>query len=555
MFISIRWKRDFIGLAALLRQAAIISFSYGSLLAYSSGPDPRYSSAPGDNLGSCTFCHRGQALNSGQGAVKILLPNGNFYAPGVKQHIMVQVSDPQQRRWGFQMSARLKSNQVSGQAGDFSPTDSFTQVICDNAGAKPCAANATVQFIEHTAAGTRPGSSGGATFEFDWTPPATDSGAVVFYVAANAANSDFTNNGDHIYTSSLEITSNNPSAPPAAIPVTKYSQHNLVSDVAGLADQTDPNLINPWGIALNSTGAFWISNNHTSSSTRYNGSGQPLPADNPLVVKITAAGDAPVSSPTGQVFNGTPAFEITSGNPATFLFATEAGTISGWNSSVDAGAAKLMVDQSSAGAVYKGLALGSNASGPLLYAANFGAGTIDVFDGAYQPVRLAGSFSDPNLPSGFAPFNIQRIGRKLYVTYALQDGAKHDDVPAPGNGVIDIFDMDGNFVQRLVSNGHLNSPWGIALAPGFFGDYSNTLLVGNFGDGSINAFDPFTGDFLGALQDSDGNPIAISGLWALQFGNGHDGGDANTLYFTAGIANGGNMEDHGLFGFIQVAQP
>ena len=542
-------------LTILCVQAAIISLCCGVLQAHSAGPDPRYSGAPGDNSGACASCHRGQALNSGPGNVQIQLPSGNSYTPGVKQHITVQVSDSQQRRWGFQMSARLKSNQANGQAGDFSPTDGFTQVICDNSTPKPCSGDAMVQFIEHTSAGTHPGVSGGVTFEFDWTPPVTDSGNVVFYVAANAANGDFNLTGDHIYTSSLEITSNSQSTPTASIPVTKYSQHNLVSDVPGLADQTDANLINPWGIALNSTGAFWISNNHTGTTTLYNGSGQSFPTDGPLVVNIPAAatGDSS-SSPTGQVFNGTPAFEITPGNPAMFLFAAESGTISGWNPSVDRGTARIMVDRSGSGAVYKGITLGSNASGPLLYAANFSAGTVDVFDGNFQPITVAGNFNDSNLPAGFAPFNIQRIGRTLYVTYALQDNAKHDDVAGAGNGVINVFDADGNLVQRLVSNGPLNSPWGITLAPDFFGDYSNTLLVGNFGDGSINAFDPFTGNSLGALQDGDGNPISIPGLWALQFGNGHTGGDAETLYFTAGISNGGSVEDHGLLGSIQVAQ-
>ena len=535
----------------LIRQVAMISLCGGILHAYSAGPSPRYSGAPSDNLGSCTSCHQGQPLNSGQGSVKILLPNGNSYSPGVKQHIMVQVSDPQQRRWGFQMSARLKSNQVTGQAGDFSATDGSTQVICDNSGPKPCPADALVQFIEHTAAGTRPGVSGGVTFEFDWTPPAQDAGNIVFYVAANAANGDGNLTGDHIYTASLELTPSSPSTPSVTVPVTKYSQHNLVSDIPGLADQTDAKLINPWGIALNSTGPFWISNNHTGTSTLYNGSGQPFPA-NPLV-NIPAAGAA-ISSPTGHVFNGTRAFELTPGNPALFLFATESGTVAGWNPGVDAGNARVTIDHSASGAVYKGIALGSNAAGPLLYAANFSARAIDVFDGAYQPVAVSGGFNDLNLPAGFAPFNIQRIGRKLFVTYALQDSLKHDDVPGPGNGFINVFNMDGTLIQRLVSNGPLNSPWGITLAPDFFGDYSNTLLVGNFGDGSVNAFDPFTGDFLGSLQDSNGNPVNIPGLWALRFGNGHDGGDANSLYFTAGISGGGNTEDHGLFGSIQVAQ-
>jgi hypothetical protein len=246
-----------------------------------------------------------------------------------------------------------------------------------------------VQFIEHTAAGTRPGVSGGATFEFDWTPPAQDAGNIVFYVAGNATNGDGNLTGDHIYTASLEITSSSPSTPSVTVPVTKYSQHNLVSDIPGLADQTDAKLINPWGIALNSAGPFWISNNHTGTSTLYNGSGQPFPTNNPLVVNIPAAGAA-APSPTGQVFNGTQAFELTPGNTALFLFATESGAVAGWNPGVDAGNARVTIDRSASGAVYKGIALGSNGVGPLLYAANFSARAIDVFDANYQPVAVSG---------------------------------------------------------------------------------------------------------------------------------------------------------------------
>jgi len=532
-------------------RAAVIVFCAGALQAHSFGPDPRYSGAPGDNPGACTACHRGLALNAGPGSVKIAISGGGaVYMPGVAQHITVQVSDPQQRRWGFQMSARLKSNPMNGQAGDFTPTDNTTQVICDSGSPKPCAADSLVQFIEHTAAGTRPGTTGGVAFQFDWTPPANNAGNVVLYVAANAANGDGSSSGDRIYTASLELTSADTSAPSTPpVPVTKYAQQNLISDVPGLAAQTDPNLTNPWGIALNATGPLWIANNHSGTGTVYNGSGAPFPAGNPLIVKIGSGG-----SPTGQAFNSTSAFEITPGNPALFLFATEDGKVFGWNPSVDAGNAKAAIDQSGSGAVYKGLALGSNSSGPLLYAANFNAGTIDVFDGKFQPATTSGGFKDPNLPAGFAPFNIQRIGRRLYVTYAKQDGARHDDVAGPGNGIVNIFDSDGNLLLRLASNGVLNSPWGMALAPGFFGDYSNTLLIGNFGDGTINAFDAFTGTSLGTLQDNTGAAIVNPGLWGLQFGNGHDGGDANTLYFTAGIANGGNLEDHGLLGSIQVAQ-
>jgi uncharacterized protein (TIGR03118 family) len=536
--------------AGFLQLALIVPLFCGTLQAFSSGPLPRYTGAPGDNAGACTACHKGASLNSGPGSVRIVLPNGNSYVPGVKQHIVVQVSDPQQRRWGFQMSARLKSDAANGQAGDFAPTDGFTQVICDSGTPKPCANNALVQFIEHTSVGTRPGTTGSANFEFDWTPPSSDSGNIVFYAAGNAANGDGSPLGDHIYTASIELTiaSQSTTPPPVAIPVSKYLLRNLVSDVPGLAAQTDPNLTNPWGIALNATGPFWISNNRSGTTTLYDGSGQPFPAGNASIVKI------PAGAPTAQVFNGTANFEISTGNPAVFLFAAESGIISGWNRSVDAGNAKPLIDQSASGAVYKGLALGANASGPLLYAANFNSGTVDVFDGTYHKVTVSGAFNDANMPQGFAPFNIQAIGRSLYVTYARQDGAKRDDVPGPGNGFVDVFDMDGNLLRRLVSNGVLNSPWGIALAPDFFGDYSNTLLVGNFGDGTINAFDPVTGNYLGALQDANGNPIVVSGLWGLHFGNGHSGGDANTLYFVAGIANNGSVEDHGLLGSIEVAQ-
>jgi uncharacterized protein (TIGR03118 family) len=252
------------------------------------------------------------------------------------------------------------------------------------------------------------------------------------------------------------------------------------------------------------------------------------------------------------VFNPTSGFVLSGGQPATFLFASEDGTISGWNSSAGA-SALIVVDNSESGAVYKGLALGDASSGPSLYAANFSAGVIDVFDRNFSQVILQGSFTDPDLPPGFAPFNIQNIGNRLFVTYALQDEAKRDDVSGQGNGFVDVFDLDGAFIKRLVSNGNLNSPWGLALAPDQFGDFSKALLVGNFGDGTINVYDPVSGAYLGALQDSNGAAISIPGLWALQFGNGGSGGDAHTLYFTAGIASADNIEDHGLFGSIQLA--
>ena len=208
------------------------------------------------------------------------------------------------------------------------------------------------------------------------------------------------------------------------------------------------------------------------------------------------------------------------------------------------------VDLSALGAVYKGLALGSSGGKNYLYAANFSAGRVDVFDANFVPVALAGTFTDPNLPAGFAPFNVQNVGGKLYVTYAVQDAAKHDDVSGPGNGYVNVFDTSGQLLQRFASQGPLNSPWGVVLAPAGFGGFGGALLVGNFGDGRINAFNPTTGAWLGALQDGSGKAIAIDGLWGLTFGNGTKAGDTHTLYFTAGIAGSGTVEDHGLFGSI-----
>ena len=210
------------------------------------------------------------------------------------------------------------------------------------------------------------------------------------------------------------------------------------------------------------------------------------------------------------------------------------------------------VDNSASGAVYKGLALGNNGTGNFLYATNFNAGTIDVFDGNFAPAALSGNFTDPNLPAGFAPFGIQNIGGILVVTYAEQDASKHDDVPGAGNGYVDEFDMNGNLLKRLVSGGVLNSPWGVAMAPAGFGDLSGDLLVGNFGDGRINAFDPSTGAFLDTLNDGLGAPIVVQGLWGLLFGNGGNGGAQNELFFSAGI----NDEADGLFGkFVPILAP
>jgi uncharacterized protein (TIGR03118 family) len=323
-----------------------------------------------------------------------------------------------------------------------------------------------------------------------------------------------------------------------------FVQSNLVSDIAGLAANTDPNLKNPWGIASSPTSPFWVSDNGTGVSTLYDSNGVPQP----LVVTIPPAPGGLTGTPTGVVFNGSSDFEVSPGAPARFIFATEDGTISGW--APPATSAVIKVDNGAFGAVYKGLGIGNNGSGNFLYAANFGSNAINVFNGTYAPTTLAGSFTDPNLPAGFAPFNVQNLGGTLYVTYAKVDPTDpEEDLPGPGNGFVDQYDLNGNLIRRFVSDGVLNSPWGLAIAPSGFGKFANSLLVGNFGDGRINAFDPLTGDFLGTLREPGGNPIAIEGLWGLRVGNGGNGGDPNKIYFTAGI----NDENNGLFGSIAAA--
>jgi uncharacterized protein (TIGR03118 family) len=341
-----------------------------------------------------------------------------------------------------------------------------------------------------------------------------------------------------------------------------YQQTNLVSNLTGMAPFTDTHLRNPWGLSSGPTTPWWVADNGTGVSTLYTGRGRPFPPVAPLVVIIPPPAGSPkrtTAAPTGMVFNSTPDFVISQGSqsgPSLFIFATEDGTIAGWNSQVDQTHAILTVDQSAARAVYKGLAIGNTAAGPVLYAANFYAGTIDVFDQHFQPTSLAGSFTDPNLPPppsgqpGFVPFGIQNINGHLYVTYALQDAAQHDDVAGPGNGFVNVFDLEGHFLQRFASQGPLNSPWGVALAPSDFGPFSEAVLVGNFGDGRINAFDPSTGAFLGPLADHQGSPLTIEGLWALAFGNDQLAGKHNELFFTAGI----HEEADGLFGTITAAE-
>lgn len=326
----------------------------------------------------------------------------------------------------------------------------------------------------------------------------------------------------------------------APAPANAFIQHNLVADTPGVADVTDPNLVNPWGISESAGSPFWISDNGPGLTTLYNGAGTIVP----LVVTIAPPkGQSGKAAPSGQLNNNTTSFVLSNGKPASFIFVTEDGTVSAWNGGAET---TLEVDNSATGAVYKGVALGSTSSGPMIYAANFNAGTVDVFNGTFAATKVSGGFTDSNLPAGYAPFNIYNGNGKLYVSYAKQDAMKHDDVAGAGNGFVDVFDMNGNLQTRLISNGALNSPWGMAIAPATFGPFGGALLVGNFGDGKINAFDASAGTLLGTLQDHSGNAIAIDGLWALIFGNGKSGGDQNTLYFTSGPG----QEQHGLFGSL-----
>ena len=321
----------------------------------------------------------------------------------------------------------------------------------------------------------------------------------------------------------------------------RYGQHNLTSSVPGLAAHLDPNLINPWGISFGPTTPFWISDADAGVTTLYDGSGNPLP----LVVTIPGPAGA-TGNPTGQVFNGTGAFMLANGSTARFLFATENGTIVGWNPA--AGTSGIIsVDNSGLGAVYTGLGVSGTGASARLYAANFASGSVDVFDGAFSQL-FTGGFADPGLPAGYSPFNVQTIGGQVYVTYAPVDPATGEELAGPGNGLVDVFDVDGNFVRRLTTGGALNAPWGLALAPAGFGAFGNSLLVGNFGDGTIHAFDPLTGALRGTLLDPFGAALVNEGLWGIAFGNGGPGFDPNTLYLAAGIDD----ETQGLFASVSA---
>jgi uncharacterized protein (TIGR03118 family) len=328
---------------------------------------------------------------------------------------------------------------------------------------------------------------------------------------------------------------------PLPSPSHRYQQVNLVSDTAGYGAATiDQNLKNAWGMAIVPSGPIWVSDNHTGMTTIYDATGKTLIPP----ITIPSADPKSPGAPTGQVYNYTPDFIIPSSmNKSKFIFAGEDGTISAWNSG---SAAVIVADRSSEEAVYKGLTIAQNNSANYLYVANFKEGQIDVFDKDFKYVSGT-SFNDPAIPSGFAPFNIENIGGMLYVTYAKQMGPDNeDDQPGMGNGYVDIFKPDGSLVKRFASQGKLNSPWGIAMAPEGFGLGHNTILIGNFGDGKINYYNSH-GDFQGQLKDEKGKVIVIDGLWAITFpGDNVTSINSDWLFFTAGP----NDEEHGLFGYL-----
>jgi uncharacterized protein (TIGR03118 family) len=336
-----------------------------------------------------------------------------------------------------------------------------------------------------------------------------------------------------------------PCASAQANPTNFFDWENLQSDVPGVADRADSNLVNSWGLALNtSANIFWVADNGTGLSTLYQPDGTPVP----LVVTIPPTsgdtGTPPAAAPTGIVFNIFSNAFVLNGHPAAFIFDGEDGRITAWNGGTNA---VIVRDNSSSGAVYKGLALVVRENGePALYATNFNSGKVDVFDKNFVPETLAGNFKDPNPPTvpagavGWAPFNIAGIDGNIYVTFAAQNAEKHDDVANLGNGFVDVFTKEGFFVKRLITGGLLDSPWGLARVPDHFGRFDhNALLVGNFGNGQINAYDVHSGAPIATLFRRANQPLDFNGLWALVFFK-------DRLYFTAGIVD----EAHGLFGFI-----
>jgi uncharacterized protein (TIGR03118 family) len=335
-----------------------------------------------------------------------------------------------------------------------------------------------------------------------------------------------------------------------------YSVHPLVSDGAQPADHVDASLRNSWGMVFNPNGAVWVADNKTNTSTLYDGTGTKVSLGTFPEVHLPPGSNG-AAAPTGIVFNSSTDFAISPGGMAgqggapaasVFIFAGENGTIMGWSPTLSLGNAFLAYDDKTGGAIYKGLALGQNGQGNFLYATDFHNGKIDVFDRTFARVVLPGTFKDTDIPLGYAPFGIRNIQGNLYVTFAKQDANRQDDVPGVGFGFVDVFDSNGFLIRRVATRGSLNAPWGLALAPANFGQFSNRLLVGNFGDGTIDAFDPATGTFLGQLRATNGEVLKIEDLWCLSFGNGLLEQPTNSLFFTSGPGG----EQHGLYGRIDA---
>ena len=334
-------------------------------------------------------------------------------------------------------------------------------------------------------------------------------------------------------------------AAPAHADSIDYAVTKLVSDIPGNATNPspDPDLLNPWGVAFNPNGFVWVNDNHSGKSTLYDGHG----IKQALVVTIPPASGAGLGSPTGITFNGTTDFRIvvppaTTSVAAAFVFASEDGVISAWAP----GLTTAQVVATSASANYKGVAIAADGVANRLYAADFTGGKIDVYTNAFAPTSVPGGFADPSIPAGYGPFNVMALQGNLYVAYA-KIGADGDEVAGQGLGFVRVFDANGFLLKQLASHGPLNAPWGMALAPAGFGRFSNRLLVGNFGDGMINAFDPKTGNFVGRMRTGKGKPQGIDGLWGIAFGSGVKDQPTDTLFFAAG-ANG---EADGVYGRIE----
>ena len=348
--------------------------------------------------------------------------------------------------------------------------------------------------------------------------------------------------------------------------VSQFTDHALVVDnmeVVATAVTVDANLKNPWGIAIATGLPFWIADNNSNVATLYSGTGQvqtqAVTGSATTGISIPASAAGVPANPTGQVFNGTGGFMIMTSSgleTALFIFSGEGGTIAAWAQTSGAAAVTAFDDGIVNGpehAVYKGLALGSVSGANYLYATDLHNNKVDVFDTNFaKPAAMQGKFVDPGLPAGFAPFGITAVNGQLFVTFAMQDAAKHDEMTGAGLGYVDIFDMSGNFVSRFASAGPLNAPWGIAVAPAGFATLQGQVLVGNFGDGTINAFMP-NGTSLatstGPLMNSAGQPLAFAGLWSLVFGNGDSDKPVDTLFYTAGFAS----QTDGVFGSITAS--